>query len=108
ERSITYNSLSNQLLVLRGIVNGNPNPTLPEVHVINGDTGVELYKLNVTTIATNTRSELSGSNPLNLAAISAGEDGSIYACSEVPNASGGAGGFDTNKLLKVYRWADSG
>jgi hypothetical protein len=106
ERAITYNARSNQLLVVRCPVQGNPSTAVPEVHVVDGNTGIELYTLNVSGISTNTESEVSGSNPLNLCAIAAAEDGNIYACNEVPNGGGGLFYSDT-KLFRVYRWTNS-
>src|SRR5205807_374977 len=51
-------------------------------------------------------SEVSGANGIGLVAISVADDGAIYACNESPNAGGGAT-FATNKLFRVYRWANS-
>jgi hypothetical protein len=107
ERAIGYNALSNQLLVVRCPVAGNPSAAIPEVYVVDADTGTELYTLNVTGIFGSTESEVAGSNPLNLCAIAAAEDGNIYACNEVPNGGGGAVLFSESKLFRVYRWTNS-
>ncbi len=106
ERSIAYNALSNQLLIVRGVVQGNPSTYVPEVHVVDANTGTELYTLNVSGVFIGTESELAGSNPLNLTSIAAAEDGNIYACNEVPNGGGGLIHSDS-KLFRVYRWTNS-
>jgi hypothetical protein len=107
ERAIGFNALSNQLLVVRCPVQGNPSTAVPEVHVVDPDTGTELYTLNTTGIFGSTESEVAGSNPLNLCAIAVAEDGNIYACNEVPNGSGGAVLYSDSKLFRVYRWTNS-
>ncbi len=84
EKTIAYNSLSNQLLVVRGVVN-----TLPTVFVINPDNGAILYTLKTNGI--------SGGNSLTLAGIGVADDGAVYAA----NAA-------TDNSFRVYRWADTG
>lgn len=107
ERAIGYHALSNQLLVVRCPVAGNPSTSTPEVHVLDANTGTELYTLNVSGIFPSTESEVAGSNPLNLCAIAVAEDGNIYACNEVPNGGGGAVAYADSKLFRVYRWTNS-
>lgn len=108
ERSIAYNALSNQLLVVRcALLGPSPNTFVPEVHVVDANTGMELYTLNVSGIFIGVESEVGGSNPLNLLGIAAADDGSIYACNMNPNASGGIVTPSDAKLFRVYRWANS-
>ncbi|MGI8967171.1 MAG: immunoglobulin domain-containing protein, partial [Limisphaerales bacterium] len=107
ERSITFNAVSNQLIILRDPVNGNPAQGTPEIHVLNADTGTELYTMNITGIFRGSESEIVGSNPLDLTQIAAGADGSIYACNEVPNGGGGIIAPSDSKKFRVYRWLNS-
>ena len=107
ERSIGYNAISNQLLVVRCPVAGNPSTGVPEVHVVDANTGTELHTLNVTGIFVGAESEVAGSNPLNLLGIAAAEDGNIYACNMTPNGGGGAVSYSDSKVFRVYRWTNS-
>jgi len=107
ERAIAYNALSNQLLVVRCPVQGNPSTAVPEIHVVDANTGTELYTMDMTGVFPGTESEVAGSNPLNLCAIAAADDGNIYACNEVPNGGGGAVIPADSKLFRVYRWTNS-
>ncbi len=102
ERAFAYNTLSNQLIVVRC----PPALTTYTVYVVDGTTGSNLYTLNTTGIIHEGGSEVSGSNPIDLVGAAAADDGSIYICNETPNASGGTG-VDTTKMFHVYRWANS-
>jgi hypothetical protein len=103
ERSFAYNSLSNQLIVVRC----PPASTAYTVSVVDAATGSYLYSLNTTGIVHMGASEVAGSNPIDLVAAAGADDGAIYISSESPNASGG-GFADTNKMMHIFRWADSG
>jgi hypothetical protein len=102
ERSFAYNSLSNQLIVVRC----PPASTAYTVYVVDGDTGTLQHTLDTSTIIHTSDSEVAGSNPIDLVAAGVADDGAVYICSETPNASGGQFG-DTTKMLHIYRWANS-
>jgi hypothetical protein len=102
ERYIAYNALSNQLIVTR-YSPSSPNPT---VFVVDGTFGTNYYTLNTNGILHEGASEVSGSNPLDIDAVAVSDEGSIYVCSESPNASGGLSG-DTNKMFHIYRYTNS-
>ena len=101
ERGIAYNALSNQLYIVQ---RGGNNYT---VHVVDANTGTKLYNLKTNGILPVIASEVSGANGIGLLAIDAAADGAVYACNESPNASGGSNPFSTNKLFRMYRWANS-
>src|SRR6185436_6258794 len=98
ERAFAYNARSNQLIVVRC----PPNSTAYSLWVVDGTTGTNLYTLNTTGVIHEGPSEVSGANAIDLVGAAAGDDGSIYICSESPNASGGAGG-DTTKMFHLFR-----
>src|SRR5439155_17968932 len=100
ERGIAYNALSNQLYVVQR--SGN-NYT---VHVVDASSGTKLYNLKTNGILPVVASEVSGANGIGLVAIDVADDGAVYACNESPNAGGGSD-LSTNKLFRVYRWANS-
>jgi len=102
ERAFTYNARSNQLIVVRC----PPNSTAYSLWVVDGTTGANLYTLNTTGVIHEGPSEVSGANAIDLVGAAATDDGSIYICSESPNASGGAGA-DTTKMFHLFRWANS-
>ncbi len=102
ERTLAYNSLSNQVLVVRAL----PNSTDYGIQVVDATTGVKLYDMNTNGVQT-VVSELSGSSALYLCAIAVADDGAVYACNGSPNASGGTNA-ETAKMFRVYRWANSG
>lgn len=88
ERTIAYNALSNQLLVVRGpAVAGNLR-----VFVVDADTGNFLYNLNTNGISV--------SGALTLCGIGVADDGAVYAAS----VNGTTG---TDQSFKVYRWANT-
>ncbi|PYJ81751.1 MAG: hypothetical protein DME22_20495 [Verrucomicrobia bacterium] len=101
ERGIAFNALSNQLYVVQR--SGN-NYT---VHVVDANAGTKLYNLRTNGILPVVTSEVSGANGIGLVAIDAAADGAVYAGNESPNASGGSNPFSTNKLFRMYRWANS-
>jgi hypothetical protein len=103
ERSFAYNSVSNQLIVVRC----PPSSTAYTVWVVDAATGNNLYTLDTTGVIHEGNSEVSGSNPIDLVAAAVADDGAIYICSETPNASGGSQN-DSTKKLHVFRWANSG
>ncbi len=100
ERGIAYNALSNQLYVVQR--SGN-NYT---VHVVDASSGTKLYNLKTNGILPVVASEVNGANGIGLVAIDVADDGAVYACNESPNAGGGSD-LSTNKLFRVYRWANS-
>ena len=102
ERSIAYNALSNQLIVVHCVFNS----TTYALNVVDGTSGALLYTLNTAGVVHETTPEVAGSQPYDLLAVAAADDGSIYLCNETPNASGGAGG-DTTKMWNLYRWTNS-
>jgi hypothetical protein len=92
ERTIAYNALSNQLLVVRG-----PSTfSSLRIFVLDADTGAFLYTLKTNGITP--------SGTLNLCGIGVAEDGAVYA--STVNSGGVNGGSDQS--FKVYRWPDSG
>ena len=101
ERSFAYNAPSNQVLVVQR--SGN-NYT---IHVIDASTGTKLYNLKTNGIVLVVGSEVAGANGIGLVAIDVADDGAVYACNASPNASGGTSAPNTNKLFRVYRWANS-
>ena len=103
ERSIAYNALSNQLIV----VHCPPSSTAYTIYVVDAGTGASLYTLPTSGVIHEGASEVSGSNPIDLLAAVVADDGAVYICNETPNASGGASG-DTTKMFRLYRWANSG
>ena len=86
ERTIAYNSASNQLYVVQR------NSSRVTIYVLNATNGAFLYNLN-----TNGYS-YTGNIPL--CGIAVADDGAIYACN---NDTAGTG----TPNLKVYRWANS-
>src|ERR1043166_6858670 len=102
ERSFAYNALSNELVVVRC----PPASTAYTVSVVNASSGVFKHLLNTSGVTHQGASEVSGSNPIDLVGSACADDGALYICSESPNASGGAVG-DTNKMMRVYRWANT-
>jgi len=102
ERSFAYNALSNQLIVVKC----PPASTAYTVYVVDANTGSNVYNLNTTGIIHTGDSEVPGSNPIDLVAAAASDDGSIYIANETPNASGGNNG-ETSKMLHIYRWANT-
>jgi hypothetical protein len=103
ERSIAYNALSNQLIV----VHCPPASTAYTVYVVDAATGASLYTLPTSGVVHEGTSEVSGQNPIDLLAAAVADDGALYICNESPNASGGSTG-DTTKMFRLYRWANSG
>jgi hypothetical protein len=103
ERAFAFNALSNQLIVVRCA----PNSTAYSLWVVDAASGTNLYTLNTTGVIHEGPSEVSGANAIDLVGAAASDDGSIYICSESPNASGGAAG-DPTKMFNVFRWANSG
>ena len=101
ERSFAFNSLSNQVLVVQR--SGN-NYT---IHVIDASTGARLYNLKTNGIVLVVASEVAGANGIGLVAIDVADDGAVYACNASPNAGGGTTAPATNKLFRVYRWANT-
>jgi hypothetical protein len=92
ERTIAYNALSNQLLIVRG-------PTAfgsLRIFVVNPDTGEFLYTLKTNGITP--------SGNLQLCGIAVSDEGAVYAASV--NTAAASGGNDSS--FKLYRWADSG
>ena len=88
ERTIAYNALSNQLLVVRGpSALGNVR-----VFVIDADSGNFLYNLNTNGIVT--------SGALTLCGIGVADDGAVYAASV--NSTGAS-----DQSFKVYRWSNT-
>ena len=103
ERSIAYNALSNQLIVVQCPINS----TDFSVYVVDATTGTLLYTLNTNGVVHVGASEVSGQNPADLLSVAVADDGAVYICNESPNSSGGSG-FDPAKMFRLYRWADSG
>ncbi|MDB6124249.1 MAG: hypothetical protein JWQ71_3242 [Pedosphaera sp.] len=89
ERTIAYNPLANQLLVVRGPAAFGSL----RIFVVDPDTGNFLYNLNTNGITS--------SGALTLVGIGVADDGAVYAAS-VNSASA------TDQSFKVYRWADTG
>jgi uncharacterized protein (TIGR02597 family) len=89
ERTLAFNSLSNQLYVVQRT---GANPT---VYVLNATNGTFLYKLN-----TNGVNFTGYSGNIPLCGIAVANDGAIYACN---NDTAGTG----VPTLKMYRWANS-
>ncbi len=102
ERSIAYNALSNQLIVVQCPVLS----TSFSVYVLDADTGILLYTLNTNGIVHEGSSEVSGQNPVDLLSVAVADDGAIYICNESPNASGGSGS-DPTKMFRIYCWTNS-
>jgi hypothetical protein len=102
ERQFTYNSASNQLIIVRC----PPNSTAYHVYVVNADTGAFLYEMNTNGIVHESASEVAGSNPIDLVGAAASDDGNIYICNTSPNASGGQN-VDLTKMWHLYRWTNS-
>ncbi len=84
ERAIAYHSLSNQLLVVRGVAG-----TIPTVFVVDANTGTLLYTLKTNGVV--------GGQNLTLCGIGVADDGAVYAA----NAA-------TDNSFRIYRWADTG
>jgi len=90
ERTIAYNALSNQLLVVRGTATPATFQNL-RIFVIDADRGTNgaLYTLNTNGFFTN--------GIVTLCGIAVADDGAVYAAT-VAN----------DNTFKVYRWADTG
>jgi hypothetical protein len=83
ERTIAYNPISNQLLVVKGVANQ------VRIAVVNPDTGAFLYNLKTNGV--------SGGANLALGGIACAADGAVYACNTTADAA-----------FRIYRWADTG
>ncbi len=97
ERSIAYNALSNQLYVVQ------KSGSDYAVHVINADTGAELYQLNTNGMFLAIPA-LGGSTGVGIDAIGVSSDGSIYASAMTAD---GCGCANPNGAWRLYRWANS-
>jgi hypothetical protein len=96
ERCIAYNILSNQVLLVSrtNTVTGSTNPA---IYVLNGDTGADLYQMNVDP------SVVSGginNNALSLNCNDVAGDGAVYAAN--------VGGDSSTSDFRLYYWANSG
>ncbi len=88
-RSIAYNGLSNQML----IVSRNDGSNGLSIHVLDAGSGADLYQLNTNGI--------SGGSVI-LSSIAVSGDGSVYA----GNLDSTAGGISA--IYNLYRWTNSG
>jgi hypothetical protein len=96
ERCIAYNTLSNQVLLVSR-TNTITSSTNPAIYVLNGDTGADLYQMNVDP------SVVSGglnNNALSLNCIDVADDGAVIAAN--------VGGDSSTASFQLYYWADSG
>ena len=93
ERSIAYNTLSNQVLLVSR-TNTVTTSTNPAIYVLNADTGSDLHQMNVDT------SVVHGgvSNAITLNCIDVSADGAVYA----------ANIGDSSSNFRLYYWANSG
>lgn len=96
QRSIAYNALSNQVLIV-SMTNTVTGSSTGEVYVLDGTTGADLYQLNTDASVINSASHNSGNRPI--LSIDVAADGAVWAGNLTDN--GNARGF------QLYRWADS-
>lgn len=100
QRTVAYNALSNQVVVVSRQSNLTSNYT---VAVIDAATGDFLYLLKTNGIQCNV-----GQGGIGLTAAAVADDGAVYACNETPNANGFTSGVqDSTKMFRVYRWANT-
>ncbi|MDB6026094.1 MAG: Immunoglobulin I-set domain protein [Verrucomicrobiales bacterium] len=97
ERSIAYNSLSNQLYIAQ------KSGSDFAVHAINANTGVEQYLLNTNHLFYAVPT-FSGGSGLGIDAIGVADDGAIYGCNLTSDACGCT---NANGVWRLYRWANS-
>ncbi|HRT55048.1 MAG TPA: hypothetical protein P5038_00320 [Candidatus Paceibacterota bacterium] len=95
QRSIAYNALSNQVLIVSR-TNANLIAGLT-INVLDGTTGAHLYRLN-----TNGLPSGAAAGSISLLCIAVADDGAVYAANEVNAAAP-----DGNGAYRLYRWADT-
>jgi hypothetical protein len=103
QRSIAYYAPSNQLFV---VSRSSVTTSNYDVYVVNATNGNVLHKLNTNGVNLYVP-PLAGASGLALNAIAVSDDGSVYVCSETPDAAA-ATTHDNNSLLRIYRWPDGG
>ena len=103
QRSLSYYAPSNQLFV---VSRSSVTTSNYDIYVLNATTGNVLYKLNTNGVNLFVP-PLAGSSGLALNAVAVSDDGSVYVCSETPDAAA-ATTHDNNSLLRIYRWPDGG
>ncbi len=98
ERSLAYNSLSNEVYVVKRNATNDFS-----IYVLDAASGAVLRTLNTNGINLGIP-DLNGASGLTLASIAVADDGTIYAANETADA----GGFnDPAGIFTVYRWSDS-
>ena len=93
ERSLAYNALSNQVLIVSRTNTAIPSGN-PAIYVVDAATGADLYQMNTDTNIIN-------GGGLALSAIDVAADGAVYAGSISTDNS------TTNTTYHLYRWASS-
>ena len=93
QRSIAYNALSNQVLVVSrtNYVTGSTNPM---IYVLDASTGTNLYTLDTSVVS----GGLAGSPALTLVCIDVADDGAVYAANVAAAVA---------DKFSIYRWPNS-
>ena len=93
QRSIAYNALSNQVLVVSrtNYVTGSTNPM---IYVLDASTGTNLYTLDTSVVS----GGLAGSPALTLVCIGVADDGAVYAANVAAAVA---------DKFSIYRWPNS-
>ncbi|MDB6121373.1 MAG: Immunoglobulin I-set domain protein [Pedosphaera sp.] len=89
QRTIAYNSISNQLIIVSRANSSSANFT---INVMDGNTGQFLYRLNTNGLNTTVG--------IGVVGIAAAADGAIYACNADTSAS-------VPTQFRIYRWANT-
>lgn len=93
ERGVAYDTLNNRVLVVSRAAGIN-------IHVLDADTGADLWTLQTPTDIIPTTASTPGGFRLNMVGVA--EDGVVYAA----NLTTGAGEGDAT-AFRIYRWEDS-
>lgn len=104
ERSLAYNSQSNQLYVVHRNGSGTAVGTYI-IYVLNPTNGEVLYTLNTNGVAHDGR-VASGNSYLALNAIGVADDGAIYISTLSPDSCS-CNATSTNSQFRLYRWENS-
>ncbi len=103
ERSIAYNAMSNQLIVVHCPVSSTAFTNF----VLDASSGALLYTMDVSGITHVGPSEVSGSNPIDLVSAGCSDDGALFVGNETPNAGGGVSSPDPSKAYRIYYWSNT-
>jgi hypothetical protein len=97
QRTIAYNALSNELYIVSRANSSGQNFV---IYAVNGTNISSSAPAVVKTL--NTNGLILGPGGISVVGMAVADDGAIYACNMIADATGGGG-----TAFRVYRWADS-